>query len=62
MRRPLLLVVPGKEIRLSRVAEWLRTKRVSILNVAGNRESTAPDYTLGLRPEPEPALAAEAAS
>jgi hypothetical protein len=40
--RPYFLVLPGSGVRPSHVAEWLRTTGVSVLNVAGHRESLAP--------------------
>jgi hypothetical protein len=42
MGRPSLLVIPGRSIRPSQVADWLRAHPIQVLNVAGNRESKAP--------------------
>jgi hypothetical protein len=43
MGRPHLLIVPHRETRPSDVAAWLRSQpRVTVLNIAGNRESEAP--------------------
>jgi hypothetical protein len=41
--RPHLLIVPHRQTRPSEVAAWLRSRpRVTVLNIAGNRESEAP--------------------
>jgi hypothetical protein len=37
-----LLVLRRRKFQTSRVAEWFRTKRVSVRNAAGNRVSNAP--------------------
>jgi hypothetical protein len=43
MGRPHLLILPNREIRPSDAAAWLRTQpQVTVLNIAGNRESKAP--------------------
>jgi hypothetical protein len=43
MGRPHLVIVPRREIRPSDVVAWLRSNpQITVLNVAGNRESKAP--------------------
>jgi hypothetical protein len=43
MGRPHLLIVPHGQVHPSDVAAWLRSQRgVTVLNIAGNRESKAP--------------------
>jgi hypothetical protein len=47
MGRPLLVIVPGKDVRPSNVADWnRRTPELKVLNVAGNRESLNPVLVL----------------
>ena len=49
---------------LSRLSPYIteHVNRFGTYTLNLDRKSPAPDYTLGLRPEPEPALAVEAAS
>lgn len=43
MGKPVLIVPPGRGVRPSDVAAWIRrTPRLAVLNIAGNRESKAP--------------------
>jgi hypothetical protein len=42
MGRPRFIVARGDGIKPSDVAEWIRSRGVKVLNVAGNRESAAP--------------------
>ncbi|HEX6987506.1 MAG TPA: putative molybdenum carrier protein [Planctomycetaceae bacterium] len=40
--KPVLVVDPGDTSRIPAVAEWLAGRTISVLNVAGPRESTVP--------------------
>jgi hypothetical protein len=43
LRKPLMLVTPSDVVLASDVVEWLRRNpQINCLNIAGNRESTAP--------------------
>jgi hypothetical protein len=39
---PLLVVLPGQEVKPSEIAERIVSSRAKVLNVAGNRESRSP--------------------
>ena len=41
--RPYLIIEPGRDVKPSAVAAWLRSRPgLAVLNIAGNRASSAP--------------------